>query len=673
VSSARFRAAAALFFVSCGVAPLAADPSPLIPRRVLFGNPDRANVQISRDGTQLAWLAPRDGVLNIWVAPAAEPARARAVTDDKNRGIREFYWAATGDDIIFTRDTNGDENWHVYRVDVESLAQQDLTPWKGIQARIQEVSPEIPGEILVAVNRRDPKAHDLLRIDLGSGDAKVIEENTQGFVGYLTDRQFNVRFAMRMTSSGGQELLRRNDAGGWSTYLLIPPEDSVTTRPLRFNRAGTTLYMLDSRDRNTAALAAIDVESGRRRILAEDPRADAQNVVMSADETRVIAASFVYQRTSWAVLDDDSREDFEKLRELTDGDFSIVSATDDDRTWVVLAQFDDESPKYYLFDRAAKEGRLLFTAREQLADLELRPMRPVVIRSRDGLGLVSYLTTPAGDAAAPGPMVLLVHGGPWARDYWGYNALHQWLANRGYAVLSVNYRGSTGFGKNFTNAGDREWAGKMHTDLLDAVDWAVRENVADPARVAIMGGSYGGYATLVGLSFTPEVFACGVDIVGPSNLVTLLESIPAYWTPIVELFVARVGDHRSEEGRKTLLAKSPLERADRIQRPLLIGQGANDPRVKQAESDQIVRALRDHNVPVTYILYPDEGHGFVRPENRMSFYAATEAFLARYLGGACEPVGTDLEGSSIRIEAGAKYIPEVAEALPAAAANGTGG
>lgn len=643
----------------------AIEPVPLIPRKILFGNPDRTNVQISRDGRRLAWLAPKDGVLNVWVASATDPSEARAVTTEAVRGIREYYWSAGGDGIIFTRDTNGDENWHVCRVDVDTAERLDLTPWDGIQARIQEVSPEFPDEILVAINRRDPRAHDLYRIKLRTGHATLVEENKHGFLGYLTDRRFDVRFALRMTEAGGQELLRRNDAGGWSTYLSVPPQDSVTTRPLRFNRAGDTLYLFDSRDRNTAALVALDLNSGKPRVLAEDPRADAQNVLMSGDESRVLAVGFVYERTNWDVVDTNAAEHIRRLKEIVGGDFSVVSATEDDRTWIVLAQFDDASPRYFRYDTVEKEARLLFTAREALNGQPLRPMRPVVMRSRDGLGLVSYLTTPAADDGSAAPMVLLVHGGPWARDYWGYNALHQWLANRGYAVLSVNFRGSTGFGKNFTNAGDREWAGKMHEDLLDAVDWAVRERIADPDHIAIMGASYGGYAALVGLSFTPDVFACGVDIVGPSNLVTLLESIPPYWTPMVELFVARVGDHRTEEGRKALLARSPLERADRIRRPLLIGQGANDPRVKQSEADQIVRALRGRSVPVTYILYPDEGHGFARPENRMSFYAATEAFLSRCLGGRCEPVGTDFDGSTIRIEAGADYIPEAAAALPA--------
>jgi dipeptidyl aminopeptidase/acylaminoacyl peptidase len=319
---------------------------------------------------------------------------------------------------------------------------------------------------------------------------------------------------------------------------------------------------------------------------------------------------------------------------------------------------------YYYYDRAKKKAQFLFTNRKELEGLSLAKMHPVVIKSRDGLDLVSYLTTPPGaDPEGDGipdkplPLVLVVHGGPWGRDAWGYDSMHQWLANRGYAVLGVNFRGSTGFGKKFINAGNMEWAGKMHDDLIDAVQWAIEKRIAEPKHVAIMGGSFGGYATLVGLTFTPETFACGVDIVGPSNLVTLLKSIPPYWAPQVELFKKRVGDHTTEEGKAFLRKRSPLTYAKRIKRPLLIGQGANDPRVKQAESDQIVKTMQKKGIPVTYVLYPDEGHGFARPENRLSFFAVAEAFLAECLGGRFEPVGNDLKGSTITVPVGTEYVP----------------
>jgi dipeptidyl aminopeptidase/acylaminoacyl peptidase len=381
----------------------------------------------------------------------------------------------------------------------------------------------------------------------------------------------------------------------------------------------------------------------------------------------VQAVATYYERKHWKVLDPAVAKDFEYLRTLADGDVEVVSRTLDDRNWIVAYLVDDGPLRYYRYDRDAGKAEFLFTNRKALEGLPLAKMHPVVIKSRDGLNLVTYYTLPLGSDRdgdgrpdKPLPMVLDVHGGPWGRDTWGYNPNHQWLANRGYAVLSVNFRASTGFGKDFINAGNLQWAGTMHNDLIDAVDWAIQEGIAEPARVAIMGGSYGGYATLVGLTFTPEKFACGVDIVGPSNLVTLLNTIPPYWAPALELFIKRVGDHRTEEGRAKLTERSPLTYVDRIQRPLLIGQGANDPRVKQAEADQIVEAMQQKHIPVTYVLYPDEGHGFARPENRMSFNAVAEAFLAEHLGGRYEPVGDDFHGASLTVPVGADQIPGLA-------------
>ncbi|MCK4754991.1 MAG: S9 family peptidase, partial [Calditrichia bacterium] len=323
-----------------------------------------------------------------------------------------------------------------------------------------------------------------------------------------------------------------------------------------------------------------------------------------------------------------------------------------------------------LYDRSEKKASFMFTNRKKLENAKLSKMHPVVIKSRDGMNLVSYLTLPFWtdtdiDARPdkPLPMVLFVHGGPWARNSWGYHTYHQWLSNRGYAVLSVNYRSSTGFGKDFINAGNLEWAAKMHDDLIDAVNWTIDQGIADKEKIAIMGGSYGGYATLVGLTFTPDIFACGVDIVGPSNLRTLLETIPPYWAPMITMFTTRVGDHRTEEGKKFLESRSPLNFVDKISKPLLIGQGANDPRVKQSEADQIVKAMQEKNIPVIYVLYSDEGHGFARPENRLSFNAVTDIFLATHLGGRSEPIGDDFENSSISVPNGKEYIKTLKEAL----------
>jgi len=387
------------------------------------------------------------------------------------------------------------------------------------------------------------------------------------------------------------------------------------------------------------------------------------DVLLHPTSYAVQAASATFERRHWEVLDDSIRRDFEYLGTVADGELDVLSRTLDDRRWIVRFDIADGPYGYYLYDRDARSAKLLFTYRPDLEQETLARMHPEIVISRDGLELVSYLTLPVdSDPDGDGrprqalPMVLLVHGGPWGRDYWGFQEYPQWLANRGYAVLSVNYRGSTGLGKNFVNAGDLEWAGKMHDDLIDAVEWAIAEGIADRSRTAIMGGSYGGYATLVGLTFTPETFACGVDIVGPSNLLTLLESIPPYWEPAIELFATRVGDPRTEDGRQLLTERSPLTHVDQIQKPLLIGQGANDPRVKQQESDQIVAAMQSKGIPVTYALFPDEGHGFARPENNLAFNALTESFLGACLGGRVEPIGEDLAGSSIVVTSGADRI-----------------
>ena len=661
------------FALAAQAAPSAADRiagTELIARDALFGNPERANVQISPDGKYLSWVAAVDGVLNVWVAPADNPSQARAVTQDKARGIRSYFWSYQPDTLLYLRDSGGDEDFHLYAVDLKTGQAKDLTPFPKTTAQVAGVSPKHPGTILVGMNDRDAQWHDIYKVDLASGNRTLLEKNDAQIAGYIADADYTLKYAQRSRPDGGADVLRRGANGAWEKFDDIPFEDVLTTSPGGLTLDGKTLYFTDSRGRNTAALFAIDVTSGTRTLVLEDARADVGGTLADPATGKVQAVSVDYLRDEWKVVDPAIRADLEKLEAIGPGDVSVNPRTLDDKTWIVAYSAAEAPLVYYRYDRGTGTLTKLFSARPKLEGKPLVPQWPVEIASRDNKTLVSYLTLPRsadansdGKAETPVPLVLLVHGGPWARDSYGYGGYNQWLANRGYAVLSVNFRGSTGFGKDFTNAGNGEWAGKMHDDLIDAVQWAVKQGVTTQDQVAIMGGSYGGYATLAGLTFTPDAFACGVDIVCPSNLNTLLSTVPPYWASFFEQLAKRMGDPRTDAGKKWLTERSPLTRADQIKKPLLIGQGANDPRVKQAESDQIVKAMQAKNIPVTYVLFPDEGHGFARPENNKAFNAVTEGFLAQCLGGRAEPIGKDFTGSSISVPVGADGVPGLAEAL----------
>ncbi|MBJ6980865.1 S9 family peptidase [Luteimonas sp. MC1572] len=643
----------------------------LIKREALFGNPERAVVMISPDGKTLSWVAPVDGVMNVWVAPADNPAAARAVTQDTARGIRNYFWSYLPDTLLYLRDSGGDEDFHLFSVNVATGKTTDLTPFPKTTAQVTGASHAHPGTLLVGMNDRDPKWHDLYKVDLASGERTLVEKNDDEIGAYLADDELQVRYATRARADGGQDILQPDGKAGWKVYSDIPFEDSMTTQPAGLTADGSTLYMLDSRGRNTSALYAVDVASGERALVLEDARADVGQALPHPVTGKVQAVAVNYLREEWQAVDPAIAADLEKLQAIGPGEIGVNARTLDDSTWIVTYSAADAPVVYYRYDRAAG-GTLtkLFSARPALDGKPLVPQWPQEITSRDGKTLVSYLSLPkSADADGDGkadvavPLVLLVHGGPWARDEYGYSGFNQWLANRGYATLAVNFRGSTGFGKEFTNAGNGEWAAKMHDDLLDAVQWAVDQGVTTPDQVAIMGGSYGGYATLTGLTFTPDTFACGVDIVGPSNLNTLLSTVPPYWASFYEQLAKRMGDPRTEEGKAWLTERSPLTHADRISKPLLIGQGANDPRVKQDESDQIVKAMTANNIPVTYVLFPDEGHGFARPENSKAFNAVAEGFLAKCLGGRAEPIAGDFAGSSISVPTGAEGVPGLPESL----------
>lgn len=639
----------------------------LIPRKLLFGNPEKTAVRLSPDGRHLSYLAPRDGVLNVWVAPVDEPGAAKPVTHDTVRSVRFYNWAFTSEHILYIQDKGGDENWHVFSANIQTGEVKDLTPLDGVQAQFQQVSHKFPTEVLVGLNDRVPQLHDIYRLNIQTGERTLVMQNNEGFVGYLSDDDYNIRFSFQMLPSGTMKIFKRV-GDGWEEYEDIPHDDSLTTQPFGFDATGKRLFMMDSRGRNTAALVSVNVDTNERKVIAEDPKADLSAAMIHPTTYEVEAAAFTYERKAWQILDESIRTDLDFLKTVKDGDVEVVSRTLDDRQWIVAYLLDNSPVRYYHYDRGAKSAKFLFTDRPELEGKPLTKMHPVVVQTRDGWDMVCYYSLPLnndtdGIPNKPLPMVLFVHGGPWARDNWGYHPYHQWMANRGYAVMSVNFRSSTGFGKDFTNAGNLEWGAKMHDDLIDAVEWAVSKGITTRDQVAIMGGSYGGYATLAGLTFTPDRFACGVDIVGPSNLNTLIESIPPYWEPMKALFDKRMGDSNTEEGREFLRQRSPLTHVEKIKRPLLIGQGANDPRVKRAESDQIVEAMQSKGIPVTYVLYPDEGHGFARPENSLSFTAVAEAFLSAHLEGEFEPIGDDFKGSSIEVLAGEDGVSGLAEAL----------
>ncbi|HLY79508.1 MAG TPA: prolyl oligopeptidase family serine peptidase, partial [Caulobacteraceae bacterium] len=507
-------------------------------------------------------------------------------------------------------------------------------------------------------------------LDLASGALNLVFQN-DGFGAFLIDQDLVVRGGSRPRPDGGADCYWiREGVAASEPFASVGLDDAAVTQALRFTSDGATLYWLDSRGRDTAALIAEDVATGARTVLGEDGRADVLGALYNPVSGVAEAFAVMYQTTEWTPLGDAVRADLAFLQSELKGEIAIASRTHADDIWVVGVDPVTAPASAWLYERATRRLTQLFVTRPELAGAPLVAMHPVRIASRDGLIQISYLSLPPGSdpngtgrPTAPVPMVLVPHGGPWARDLYGSNALHQFLANRGYAVLSPNFRGSQGFGKAHLSAGNEQWGAAMHDDLIDAVHWAIDAGVTTADKVAILGGSYGGYSVLAALAFTPEVFACGVDIVGPSNLETLLTTIPSYWEAMRVMLHKRVGDPTTPDGAALLKARSPLNRAGDIVRPLLIGQGANDPRVKQAESDQIVSAMQAKSIPVTYVLFPDEGHGFARPENSLAFYAAAENFLAACLGGRAEPFGSALQGSSIQVPHGAEFAPGLAAAL----------
>ena len=641
----------------------------LIPRQILFGNPDKEHVVESPDGMWLCYLAPVNGVMNIWVGPLDNLSLVKPITNETGRGIHFFNWMWDSRTILYPKDTNGDENWTIYSIDRVTGDKKVLTPLKNVSASLVATSQLIPGDVILALNDRNPEYHDLFRVNLTTGERRMILKN-DNFTSFVLDQNFNVRFATNATPDGGEVIFRHQDNGGWSEYIRLGIEDASNTRIIGFDRSNKIMYMLDSRKRDTSVLTATNMTTGETKVLAESPLADIDCVIYHPTDLTPQAASYNYDRRHWIVLNKSIEKDLNFLSTVDDGELTVYWRTPNDKKWFVLFARDNGSNRHYEYDRDTKSVRYLLSEPRSFENLTLSKMHTTILKSRDGLNLTCYYTLPVwtdnngnGLPDKPLPLILLVHGGPWARDNWGFRPTHQWLANRGYAVMSVNFRGSTGFGKNFINASNLQWGAKMEDDLLDAVNWSIEKGIADPSKLVIMGGSYGGYAALAGMTFNPKIFACGVDVCGPSNLTSSLLSIPPYWKPELADEFNRVGDYRTAVGRELLAERSPLNYVNRIERPLLIAQGVNDPRVKKSESDQIVNAMRAKNLSVTYLVYPDEGHGFVRPENELSYCAVVEAFLAKQLGGRYEPVGEDFKNSSITVPFGTGEIPGLIEAL----------
>ena len=628
----RFRAVPliALLLLLASVA-LAQAPARLIPRSVLFGNPERSSPQISPDGRMLAYLAPDQGVLNIWVRTLGKDDD-RVISQDRKRGIRNLAWQFDSKSILYLQDQNGNENWHVNQTHVATKKTRDLTPFEKSRADIVALEPGQPDTLLITLNKRNPELFDVYRLNLKTGEMALDTENPGDVLDWRPDHALQVRAAQVTTPDGGT-LIRVRDTvkSPWREMLKWGPEETLGNI-VGFSADNKALLVITSLDANAARLLSVDLATGKRTVIAEDEQFDVSFVLTHPKTSKLESVVFLRERRDFQVIDKSLQPDFEAIRKVRSADISDLSRDLADDRWIVTLEGDDAPVYYYLYERPSKKFTMLFSNRPALEKHKLAKVRPMQYKARDGMTLYGYLTTPADREAKDLPMVVFPHGGPWGRDLWGYDPYAQWLANRGYAVLQPNFRASTGYGKEYLNAGDRQWAGAMHTDLLDAKDWAVKEGIADPAKVCMMGGSYGGYATLAAATFSPDAFACGVDIVGPSNLNTLLKTIPPYWSTLVAIFHKRMG--QDEEFLKT---QSPLFKADQIKMPLLIGQGANDPRVNKAESDQIVSAMRKNGKPVVYYVFPDEGHGFARPENRTAFNAASEEFLAKYLGGRFEP------------------------------------
>ncbi|MFZ1946370.1 MAG: S9 family peptidase [bacterium] len=624
----------AVLLVAAYVASSFAEDVALIPRAKIFGNPEKALAYISPDGKMLAYAAPLNGVINVWVKTVGKNDD-RAVTQDTNRGIWSYFWSGDSRRIMYLQDKGGNENWQLFDVSLDTAETRSLTPFDSVSVEIVGRDKHFPTHLVIAMNKEDARLHDAYHLDLTSGELTMVAKNPGNVAGWLTDNYLQVKLAMAPTPSGGMDLLYRpNPTDPWSTLLTWDADNSLSSYPVSFTKDGKSMYMVDSRDANAARLVRMELATGATAVVAQDSLYDVTNVMVNPETYEVEAVAFDKDRMEWEVLDENLKSVFREIRKIEEGDFVVQSRDDAERTWILGFTRDNGPFAYHILDLKTGKSSLLFYTRPELLKYKLAAMEPVSFQARDGLTIHGYVTYPPGKPRKSLPMVVNVHGGPWVRDNWGYNPEAQWLANRGYACLQINYRGSTGYGKAFLNAGDKEWGGKMHDDLIDGVNIFVKAGIADPKKIAIYGGSYGGYAALVGATFTPDVFSCAISQVGPSNLLSFIQSVPPYWTSMLDIFYKRIGNPETET--EFLKSRSPLFRVDQIKIPMLIAHGENDPRVKQAESDQIVNVMREKGLYVEYMVFPDEGHGLAKPDNRIKFYAAAEKFLAGCLGGRYE-------------------------------------
>lgn len=631
--------------------PCLAQEAPLIPRAVFDSAPEHDYVTISPDGKSIAYLAPSEqGVANIWVEDLATHQK-RMVTREHRRGINAYQWAFDNAHLLYQSDENGNEDFHLYSADLKSSAIRDLSPFLGVRSEQILVAPSRPDEVLVGLNLRDSKIFDIYRVNLRTGATLLDTENPGDVMGWTADGNLAVRAASAFNANLETVVrVRDSQKAPWRDILKIPFNQAPHLGQVNggniivgFSQDGSKLTVGSSKGSPTSQLVELDALTGKQlRTLAADPTADLWQifatrfiVLQSPRDQHVLAAGFNYMKPEWRAVDPSVAPDLKYLQSLQPGSpFFIFSQDLRGKQWIIWMFTDTGPTSFYLYDRVARHAQLLYRDRPQLEKYTLAQQRPLLVPARDGFKLVSYLTLPAGSSGKNLPLVLLVHGGPWARDEWGFDPVVQMLANRGYAVLQVNYRASS-VNVPTMNAADERVGTLPDDDLADAVQWAINEGIADKKRVAIMGASFGGYSTLRGLTRHSDLYACGVDVVGPSDMATLMNSIPDYWKPVKKRWLRRIGDVQNDTALNQSI--SPFYHAAEIHVPLLIGHGAYDPRVKLEQSEKIVDTIRKNGGKVTFVVYSDEGHGFVRPENNLDFDGRTEEFLHGCLGGRFQP------------------------------------